>query len=172
MKGLQQQKSQLLIYDYMVRKSNTVNGTVFVNSYVKTEMTFTPYFLLLFNLSFIPHSNNHIQQKQDIQKKWKIVSEEITYLNPDHSKNEGLRGRTDYSRSEKDTIHFLPDGKFNSVDGNGSYTLSGDSIHMNIGDQKSSFAYQISDSTLIMRQDYKTPSYLKRVTLNLKVLEK
>ncbi|MGJ1262182.1 hypothetical protein [Sphingobacterium spiritivorum] len=136
-------------------------------------MTLTPYFLLLFNLSFIPHSNNHIvQQKHGIQNKWKIVSEEITYLNPDHSKNEGLEGRTDYSRSGKDTIHFLPDGKFNSVDGNGSYTLSGDSIHMNIGDQKSSFAYQISDSTLIMRQDYKTPSYLKRVTLNLKVLEK
>lgn len=136
-------------------------------------MILTHYLLFLFNLSFIPHSNNHIlQQKNDIQKKWKIVSEEITYLNPDHSKNEGLGGRTDYSRSEKDTIHFLPNGKLNSGEGNGSYTISQDTIHLNIGQQKSSFAYQISDSTLSMSQDYKTPSYLKRVTLNLKVLQK
>ncbi|WP_293915463.1 MULTISPECIES: hypothetical protein [unclassified Sphingobacterium] len=156
-----------------MRKSNPVNGTVFVNSYGKTEMTLTPYFLLLFHLSFLPHSNSHIvHQKPGIQKKWKIVSEEITYLNPDHSRNDSLRGRTDYSRSEKDTIHFLVDGKFNSVDGNGSYTLSGDSIHMNIGEEKSSFAYQVSDSTLTMSQDYKTPSYLRRVTLHLKVLQK
>lgn len=135
-------------------------------------MNLALYSLLIFNLLFTQPStiDSYAQQENALHKKWRIISEETTYLNPDYSRHDGFNGRTDYSKSENDTIHFLPAGKFNSFEGNGTYTFSKDSLHM-VMDKESSFAYRVTDSTLTLSQDYKTTNYLKRITLNLKATE-
>ncbi len=65
------------------------------------------------------------------------------------------------------TVQFLPDGAFKSPEGDGSYTVSKDSIHLNINGKNAVFKYELKNSKLIMERYIKETEYIVRSRLYL-----
>ena len=100
-----------------------------------------------------------------LHKEWKLVAEQISYFNLDHTKYEGARDRLDSVKNV--TVQFLADGSFKSPEGNGTYTLSQDSIHLNLNDKSTSFKYELNNSKLIIESYFKKSTFMVRSRLYL-----
>lgn len=105
------------------------------------------------------------RQQHPLHKKWQLVAERMTYFNLDHTPYEEGRERLDSVKNV--TVQFLPDGSFQSPEGNGSYTLSKDSIYLNLNGKKTSFKYEVNNSKLMIESYIKRPEYLIRSRLYL-----
>ncbi|MFD2554814.1 hypothetical protein [Sphingobacterium tabacisoli] len=105
------------------------------------------------------------RQQHPLQKEWQLVAERITHFNQDHTPYDGVKDRLDSVDNIR--VQFLSDGSFKSPEGDGSYTFSKDSIHLNINGKTASFRYELIDSKLMMESYIKNPTYLVRSRLYL-----
>lgn len=119
------------------------------------------YLIVLSSIIFL--SFNSLEHP--LHKKWQLVAEQITYLNMDHTPYDGARDRLDSVKNV--TVEFLPDGSFKSSEGDGSYTVSKDSIHLNINGRNAVFKYELNNSKLIMENYIKEHAYIVRSRLYL-----
>jgi len=105
------------------------------------------------------------KQHNAIHKRWKLVAEEISHLNFDYTKQEGSRDRLDSIKNE--TVQFLPDGSFKSGDGDGTYIVTKDSIHVNLNGKKRNFKYTLHHSKLVLETYIKDSRRIVRSRLYL-----
>lgn len=119
------------------------------------------YLIVLSSIIFLSFSN----LKHPLHKKWQLVAEQITYLNMDLTPYDGARDRLDSVKNV--TVQFLPDGAFKSPEGDGSYTVAKDSIHLNINGKNAAFKYELNNSKLIMESYIKKTDYIVRSRLYL-----
>ncbi|PVH25032.1 hypothetical protein [Sphingobacterium corticibacter] len=124
--------------------------------------TFTTAILALISIS-------EIQQKQqsELFKKWRIVADEMIYLNLDGTPHQGYRDRIDSIKAKDAFFEFRPNGDFRSIEGDGTYILSGDSVHLKISGE-ASFKYVLQDSSLYLYSDSKRTDYIRREVLHAK----
>ncbi len=103
------------------------------------------------------------RQQHPLHKEWRLLAEQITHFNLDHSPYDGGIDRLDSVKNI--TAKFGADGSFKSPEGDGSYTFSKDSIHLNINGKTASFKYELVDSKLMMESYIENPTYLVRSRL-------
>ncbi|MCW2263160.1 MULTISPECIES: hypothetical protein [Sphingobacterium] len=108
--------------------------------------------------------SSHAQQNP-IHKKWKLVAEEITYFNFDNTRYEESRDRLDSIKNE--TVLFLPNGSFKSSDGDGSYKIIKDSVHLFLNGSTVSLKYELKNSKLVMERHIKESRFIIRSKLYL-----
>ncbi|WP_164123107.1 MULTISPECIES: hypothetical protein [Sphingobacterium] len=119
------------------------------------------YLIVLSSIVFLSFNS----LKHPLHKKWQLVAEQITYLNMDRTPYDGGKDRLDSVKNM--TVQFLPDGAFKSPEGDGSYTVSKDSIHLNINGKNAVFKYELKNSKLIMERYIKETEYIVRSRLYL-----
>ncbi|MBL1408731.1 lipocalin-like domain-containing protein [Sphingobacterium faecale] len=117
------------------------------------------YLIALSSIIFLSFN----RQQHPLHREWQLVAERITHFNADHSPYEEAKDRLDSVKNVR--VQFLPDGSFKSPEGNGSYTLSKDSIYLNLNGKKTSFKYELIDSKLTMESHIKSAKYLVRSRL-------
>ncbi|MFD2968563.1 hypothetical protein [Sphingobacterium bambusae] len=110
------------------------------------------------------------QQDQELYKAWKIVAEERLYLNLDGSAHSAFLNRLDSAKSEATVFTFLPDGTFQSAEGNGTFKASADSIHLRISDKTTSFKFTLKDNSLYLYNDVKKEDHIRREMLHAQPL--
>ncbi len=88
------------------------------------------------------------RQQHPIHKEWQLVAERITYFNLDGTRYDQAKDRLDSVKNV--TVQFLPDGSFKSREGNGSYTVSKDSVYLRLNGKKVSYKYELNNSKLTM----------------------
>ncbi|GEM_PF-1353837 len=106
-------------------------------------------------------------QDHQLYKRWKIIADERIFLNLDKSPHGGFRDRIDSVKSDTAFIEFFKDGKFASVDGNGTFKIAGDSVHLQLPDGNSSFHFETNNSSLYLINDDFREDYIRREKLHL-----
>ncbi|WP_437919939.1 lipocalin family protein [Sphingobacterium sp. LRF_L2] len=124
-------------------------------------MRFYCYSIIVASIVFLSFH----RQGNPIQKKWKLVAEELTYFNFDYTKYDGARNRLDSIQNE--TVEFFPNGSFKSRDGIGTYTVSKDSLHLSLNGKTMPFKYSLKNAKLIIESDSKEPKFIVRSRLYL-----
>lgn len=119
------------------------------------------YLIVLVSIVFLSFGS----LQHPLHKKWQLVAEQITYFNPDQTPYREAKDRLDSVKNV--TVQFLPDGAFKSPEGDGSYTVSKDSIHLNINGKNAAFKYELNNSKLVMESYIKETTYIIRSRLYL-----
>lgn len=110
------------------------------------------------------------QQDNPLYRRWKIVADERLFLKLDGTPDGGFKDRMDSIKHDKVFFEFLPNGNFLSAEGNGKFSLAGDSVHLSIADEKVSFRYTLKDSMLYLYSDMIREDYIRREVLHAKPL--
>ena len=105
-------------------------------------------------------------QDNKLYKRWKIVADKRIFLNLDGTSHGGFRDRIDSIKSDTVFIELFKEGNFKSVDGNGTFTTAGDSLHLKLPDGKSSFKFELKDSSLYLSNDGIRDDYIRREVLH------
>ena len=117
------------------------------------------YLIILSSIVFLSFD----RQQHPIHKEWQLLAERITYFNLDGSPYDQAKDRLDSVKNV--TVQFLPDGSFKSREGNGSYTVSKDSVHLSLNGKKVSYKYELDNSKLIMETHFTENSHKIRSRL-------
>ncbi|MBE8712467.1 hypothetical protein [Sphingobacterium hungaricum] len=105
-------------------------------------------------------------QYSKLHKRWKIIADNTIYLNLDGSSHGGFKDRIDSVKSDTVFIEFFNDGKFKSVEGDGTFTTDNDSLYLNLPEGSSSFKYELKDSSLYLHIDFLRDDYIRREVLH------
>lgn len=104
-------------------------------------------------------------QINPIHKKWRLVAEEITYFNFDNTPYDKSRDRLDSIKNE--IVLFLPNGSFRSSDGEGTYKVTIDSLHLHLNGKTVSYRYVLNNSKMVMETHFKQSRFIVRSKLYL-----
>ncbi|KGE16224.1 hypothetical protein [Sphingobacterium deserti] len=105
-------------------------------------------------------------QDNRLYKRWKVIADKRIFLNLDGTSHGGFKDRVDSIKSDTVFIELFQDGKFKSVDGNGTFTVFGDSIALKLPDGESPFRYKIKDDSLYLSIDNTRDDYIRREVLH------
>ena len=104
-------------------------------------------------------------QRNPLHKKWNLVAEEITYYNFDYTRYDESRDRLDSIKNE--TVLFLPDGTFRSSEGEGTFTINKDSVHLHLNGKVRSLKYDLNRSKLVLESHFKESRFIIKSKLYL-----
>ncbi|RZF62559.1 hypothetical protein [Sphingobacterium corticibacterium] len=140
--------------------------TIFANHFRKFNMTlFTKIIAIGILIITTAHTQDH-----KLYNRWKIITETRLFLNLDGTTHGRYKDVIDSVKSDNVFIQLSKDGNFKSLEGDGTFMVDRDSIHLKMNDGNSSFKFVLRDSCLYLYSDEMREDHIRRKVLQAVVM--